>query len=126
MADTNDCSIDDYYEPDSITADTFFIDEIKEVRKFKSATQFTTKDIAQIAEVPECVITALLRGKVDRLKKREDGFYINPLTYFDFYLYIGKPRPIRRDGRPIITGWRKTNSGAVPIKFDFSGIFSSK
>ncbi len=98
------------------------IDEVREVREFKEKTNFSTTDIAKLLHVDKDVIRAMLRGQTEHLKRNADGSVLPSGTYryfIDIDLMINcksieTKRPVRRDGKMLIAGWKKTDGGGIP------------
>lgn len=102
-------------------------DESERLRRLKEQTGFSSRELALLMQVQTRVIRALLSGKTEKLRRNEDGSFLS----FDKWLKLlsastdyARPgeyekRPIRRDGRAIIYGMRKVETGglrALPIK----------
>lgn len=96
--------------------------EIAAIRDFKKETNFSSTDIAKLLHVDKYVIRSMLRGEVEHLKRRTDGFILNPGSYryfvdIDIMIHCKHSetqRPVRRDGRMLIAGWKKTDGGCLP------------
>jgi len=103
------------------------MNDVAMIREYKEKLGLSTKALARALHIDSGVLRSILRGDTDHLRKTHDGTVLPPgtgryLISLDLAMNYTGPtdskRPIRRDGRVMIAGWKKTEGSLIPDRED--------